>query len=43
LHAERLCLTHPTTNRTMELRAEPPEDFRTLLQALRTDRTLHEN
>ncbi|TDJ38953.1 MAG: RluA family pseudouridine synthase [Gammaproteobacteria bacterium] len=42
LHAERIGLSHPTTLRHMELRAEPPEDFRNLLRALRDDRTLHE-
>ncbi len=43
LHAERLEITHPITNRYMELRSEPPEDFQNLLDALRADRTVHES
>ena len=43
LHAERLSITHPTTNRYMELRVEPPQDFQDLLRALQADRALHES
>ena len=37
LHAERLVVNHPTTDKRMELRAEPPEGFLNLLDALRAD------
>lgn len=35
LHAERLCFTHPVTNKEMELKAPLPADFKKLIQALR--------
>jgi len=34
LHARRLAFAHPTTGEPMELRAEPPEDFRAVVAAL---------
>lgn len=36
LHAEYLALTHPVTGRPLDLRAPLPEDFATLLAALRS-------
>lgn len=36
LHAEYLALTHPVTGRPLDLRAPVPEDFATLLAALRS-------
>ncbi len=35
LHAEHLCLTHPVTGRTLDLRAPLPKDFEKMLKALR--------
>ncbi len=35
LHAEHLVVTHPSSGRTLDLRAPLPRDFQTLLQALR--------
>jgi len=35
LHAQRLTLIHPTTNKQMVFEAEPPEDFLNLLEKLR--------
>ena len=35
LHAEHLVVTHPTSGRSLDLRAPLPRDFQTLLQVLR--------
>lgn len=35
LHAERLALVHPATRKTMSWQADPPQDIRDLLAALR--------
>ncbi|HEX7325460.1 MAG TPA: 23S rRNA pseudouridine(1911/1915/1917) synthase RluD [Rhodanobacteraceae bacterium] len=40
LHAEHLAFAHPVTGEALAFDAEPPQDFRDLLAALREDATL---
>lgn len=41
LHARELCFTHPISGKTMSFKAKPPEDYQTLLKALRDQNQAH--
>lgn len=43
LHAARLAFTHPSTGLALEFDAPPPEDFRSMVRALRAERTAHDS